>query len=143
MDHRRRQAGPRLRAFAFAAVVAVLLGGCATERVVVPQGKTGIAAAYDGFGLDVNLPARVPVPSAIIAGEQALLRRGNTVTAMESTAEGGRVVARPPSRRLHSKITIVANQVGGATAMRIEVEPFGDEAACRSILDDMLVRLGL
>jgi len=133
-----------VRALALAAVGALVLGGCVSDRVTLAQGRSGVAAAFDGMGLEVNLPARVPVASAIVAGEQVLRRRGETVTAMESTAEGGRVVARPPSRRLgHRKITIEAHQMGGATALRIEIEPFGDEAASRSILDDMLVRLGL
>lgn len=113
------------------------------EPVVTPQGRTGLAASYDGLALEVDLPARVPVPSAIAAGEQAVVRRGSTIIEVGATAERGHLVAKPPTRRLHDKVVIDARQAGGATSVRIEVLPFGDEAASRSILDDMLVRLGL
>ena len=118
------------------------MAGCVAEPSVAPAGRSGLEASFDGREVGVDVPARITVPSATIAGEHTLLRRGNTITAMETTAERGRVVGRPGGRGLHRRVVIEARQVAGATRLSVEVEP-GDEAASRSILEDMMVRLGL
>ncbi|MEQ8850436.1 MAG: hypothetical protein RIB32_01480 [Phycisphaerales bacterium] len=119
-----------------------MLVGCADRSTYVRQGRTGVEARYDGDDLQADLPPDVPVPSVIAAGEQVLVRRGHSITASETSGQRGRVVGRPGGKRLHRKVEIHARQVPGATRVWVEVVPLGDEAGSRSILEDMLIRLG-
>ncbi|GJM17874.1 MAG: hypothetical protein DHS20C14_00870 [Phycisphaeraceae bacterium] len=123
-------------------VAGLVLGGCADRTTYVAAGRTGLEARYDGVDVEVDLPANVPVPSVVAAGEQVLLRRGHTITASQATGQRGRVVGRPGSRRLHRKVEVDARQIPGATRVWVKVQPGGDEAASRSILEDMLIRMG-
>ncbi len=123
-------------------IAAAMVAGCADRRTYVRQGRTGVEARYDGDDLEADLPAGVPVPSVIAAGEQVLVRRGHSIIANETSGQRGRVVGRPGGKRLHRKVEIHARQVPGATRVWVEVVPLGDEAGSRSILEDMLIRLG-
>lgn len=107
------------------------------------HGETRVIGIYAGGTLTSALPDGVPVASVVAAGDRALESAGYTVTARDATIDRGRVVARPPDRRLGRKVLIDARRRGDGAAVAIRMEPGGDEGVSREILERMLSRLGL
>ncbi|MAY74334.1 MAG: hypothetical protein CMJ31_06335 [Phycisphaerae bacterium] len=144
--HRHLEEVRRLAAVAIAAtLLAGALGGCTTTAPasVYAQGETGVRAVYSNNGLTGALPPQVRVPSVIAAADQAMGSAGYIVTARDVTLHRGRLVARPPDRRLGRKINIEAREGRDATVFTLVMKPSGDEATSRDIFERVLTRLGL
>jgi len=131
-----------------AAAVAVacgVLAGCvaATQPSSWEPGP-GVTATYFGGGLSANLPAGVRVPAVVAAADEALGSAGYVVTARDVTLDRGRVVARAADPRLSGRRVLVrAFPHGDGSRATIRVEPGGDPAMSREIMERMLTRLGL
>ena len=89
------------------------------------------------------------VPAVMAAAESALVQRGYSVVSRRGTEDSGRVEAVPPGAR-HSvwpgaseRVLVSARVTPRGTQVKVTVEPLGDEAIARAILDDMLYRLGI
>ncbi len=137
-----RAAAAGRSAFLIGAVLGVAagIGGCKTTTST--QGRSGVTASYRLRTLTVDLPPEVGVMTAQAAAEEALRARGYVVTSSEATTDRADIEANRAGDGFLAK-TVVSARVTD-TGMRIAVrnEPLGDEAASRSIMDALLVRLG-
>lgn len=116
-------------------------GGCKTT--VESQGKSRTSAAYSAGTLTADLPSTVRVQAAMAAAESALRDRGYTIGSKRATEDSGFVMAKQPRAGWMEKTTITAKISGGGTRVTVDVEPWGDQAQSRAILDDVLKRLGM
>ena len=141
----------RLVPAAMAVVVALLvgmgvgIGGCAgagADRVKL-QGRSGLAAVYEGGWVSVTAPDTVRVGGAIAAAESVLRARGYSIDRSEATEEGGRVVALPPRSGGSPRVVVMSERTGAGVVIRVKREPFGDEQVSRSVMDGVLKALGL
>lgn len=119
------------------------LAGAGCETTVESQGRSRTSAAYSVGALSADLPSTVRVPAAIAAAESALRDRGYTIGARRATEDSGFVEAKLPRAGWLEKTKIQAGVSGGGTRVSVKVEPWGDEAQSRAILDDVLKRLGM
>ena len=112
----------------------------AVQPIEEPVGSAGLVSTYYVGRLTVELPEGVRVESVVAAGRGALEHRGYTIRRAETTADHGRVIARPP--RGERKVTISARNMADSTRLTVRYEPWGDHAASVSLLEDTLTRLG-
>lgn len=125
------------------ALVILALLSSACQPTVRAQGQRSLTATYQGTTLSTALPPAVRVPAAIAAAEETLRARGYSVSRVEATEERGRITGRPPHTSDFPRVVISAIRQPSGTRLDIRWDPFGDEEACRSILDGILQRLGL
>lgn len=124
----------------------MLMPGClqkiqkSVQPIEEPIGQTGLSSSYYVGRLTVLLPPEVRVESVVPAARGALERRGYTIRRTETTADMGRVIARPP--RGDRKVTVSARNLADSTSLKVRFEPWGDHAASVSLLEDVLTRLG-
>lgn len=124
-----------------AVVVTGGLAGC--KATTEDHGRQNISAAYSAPTLSSDLPSTVRVQAAIAAAESALRDRGYTIGERRTTEDTGFVTAKAPNPGWLEKTTVRARVAGSTTRVTIDVEPWGDQALSRAILDDILKRLGL
>jgi hypothetical protein len=122
------------------ACATVVFGGCRAS--VREQGETGITASYWGRTLTAELPDRVRPPAVVSAASTALEARGYSVAESSATAESGRVWAVPPDAGYFDGALVTADLSKRGTRVKVRMEPLGDEAKSRAVLDAVLVRLG-
>lgn len=117
------------------------LPGC--KASVEQQGHTGTLAKYSGGVLSADLASTVRVQAVIAAAESAMRDRGYTIGARRASEDSGFVEAKLPRPGLFERTQVSSKVTAGGTRVSVKVEPWGDEAASRAILDDVLKRLGL
>lgn len=118
----------------------LMLGGCRAS--VQAQGESRVAASYWGRTLTAELPDRVRPPAVVSAATSALQSRGYSVADAEATAEHGRVWAVPPDAGWFEGALVTTDLSKKGTRVKVRMEPMGDEAKSRAVLDAVLVRLG-
>lgn len=100
-------------------------------------------ATYRFRTLTADLPAEVRVPAAVAAARAALIARGYTITAAESSEDVGRVTAETFNPDpLESVVVSVRQRRWDLTRLEVRVEPTGDQVRSRAILDAILAQLG-
>ena len=83
------------------------------------------------------------VQTVAAAGETALRARGYSIDEKSVTHDHARLVARSARDQDWLEQTAFESYVTpNGTGVMVRVEPWGDEAASRAILDDVLARLG-
>ncbi|MBL8763571.1 MAG: DUF3568 family protein [Phycisphaerae bacterium] len=107
-----------------------------------PQGRTGVQATYSLGTLRAELPAEVSVMAVAAASEAALLAKGYSIVRRTQSAESAEVVSRRSGDGWLESTTIASWVTATGTAASIRRDPLGDEAESRSIMDEVLVRLG-
>ncbi|MCC6677416.1 MAG: DUF3568 family protein [Phycisphaerales bacterium] len=122
-------------------IAAAATAGC--RSTVESQGKSRTSAAYSTGTLSADLPSTVRVQAVIAAAESALRDRGYTIGTRRAAEDSGFVEGKLPRPGLLEKTKVEARVSGGGTRVLVKVEPWGDEAASRAILDDLLKRLGM
>lgn len=122
-------------------VAAISLAGCRSRQAI--QGEGGVVATYKLPTLSADLPDEARVPAVIAAAEQTVRARGYSVARSGATEERGELVCRPPRISDYPTIQVRATRVAVGTRVAVRCEPFGDEHLSRSLLDGILVRLGL
>lgn len=160
MDARRHSAQTKgLALIAAAALIATLtIPSCSLRTREGVQGQTDVPADYQGRQLRASLPCYIQVQSVLAAAEVTLRRRGLSIVDSKIDTNEGHVIASPPhgssdrfslgqSTLLTERIKVSAgfdhSAENGCTWVRILVEPAGDEAVSRSLLEEMLFVLGL
>ncbi len=101
-----------------------------------------IEAQYFGRTLTTHLDWRVPISSASAAASQAMLARGYVIESRQESEDRTHVVGVLAGDTMFEKTIIRARITREGTTVKITVEPIGDEAIARTILDEMLVHLG-
>lgn len=133
-----------IRFFAWAAAAALsalVASGCSSSHAY--QGRGGeVLATYAGRTLTAELPPTVRVAAVVAAARQTMLGRGYAVRSSSATDENGRVVAERAGAGFAERVVVGAKVVRGGTRVSVTVEPLGDEAESRTILDAVLARLG-
>lgn len=132
--------GPILR-MAVAAMCAGALGAC--QPSVASHGKSrDVQASYQFRTLEARLGPEVPVLTVRAAGEQALRSRGYVVTGVSGGADHSRVEAKAAGQGDLDKVAIECWSGAKFTGVSVTIEPFGNEAESRALLDAVLNRLG-
>lgn len=121
-----------------------LVAGCA-KPVVTTHGRTQtVLAEYAMGNLEAALPATVGVLTVRAAAEQTLRARGYVITESFGSRDRFEVEARGPgSDGRRDRTRVKGWLTPNGTRVRVEAGLFGDEAAAKAVLDEMLVRLGL
>jgi hypothetical protein len=119
---------------------AVVLAGCKSKPQW--QGRGDVLAIYTATTLTAEFPDEIPVPAVTAAAETALRNRGYAVASSESTRDRGRLEAKMPNPWVLERVIVMSRLSDLGTRVQIRIDPLGDEARARAILDDMLVRLG-
>ena len=118
----------------------LVCGGCRAS--VQRQGESQVLASYLGRTLTAELPERVRPPAVVGAAQDALAARGYSIADSEATGESGRVWAVPPDAGWLEGALVTADLSKRGTRVKVRLEPLGDEAKSRAVLDAVLVRLG-
>jgi hypothetical protein len=105
-------------------------------------GHRAILATYRFRTLTADLPATVRVPAVVAAARQALADRGYAVRPAR-TEDEGTLEATAPEASDFERVVVSARLTSGGTRVQVTVEPLGDQAESRAILDGILGRLGL
>lgn len=105
--------------------------------------KHDVGAVWSHPRLRATLPNIEPT-RVISAADMTFRDRGYFITINESTADSGRISARPNNSNMGSTVTVwaEANDKGGTT-VSVSAGPFGDELLSRITLDGIVERLGL
>jgi hypothetical protein len=130
---------------AWATIFATLLfgSGCKSEHAF--QGpRHDILASYNFRTLTCSVEREVRVPAVIAAAEVTLRQRGYSIKASRATEEFGEVTGEPFDANILESVVVKARQDKNlSTTIDVRVEPLGDQARSRSILDGILSNLGL
>lgn len=117
------------------------LAGCKTTQQA--QGQSGIVASYGRPTLTADL-GDVRPPAVLMAAEEVMRSRGYTIVSSEVTEYGGDVSGRPPRYSSLNTLEVSVRETLDGTQIKLSYnKPFGDEALVRSVLSDVLARLGL
>lgn len=110
------------------------------------RGRAGdVIAEQYGDCIEAILPSAIDVPTARAAAEQTLRARGYVITESSGTLDRAKVQASGTGDNRSSTTTFEAWRAGGGEGnARIRFDPglFGDAAAARSLLDELIARLG-
>ncbi len=101
-----------------------------------------IMAETYGGRIEAVLPSTVPVPAARSAAEQTLRARGYVITETYGTDDKAKIEASGTGERRKDTTTVIAWRGSGGTRVSVDSGMFGDAAAARSILDEVIARLG-
>lgn len=149
-----RRRGPRFRPFAATQAPALtragllatglllagLSGACQTQGL---QGRNrDQQATYTVRALRTELAPEIRVSTCAAAGEAVLRARGFSIAERTITEDSARIVGKAPNDGLFERTIFESYVTPRGTGMLVRVEPWGDEAASRTILDEVLVRLG-
>ncbi len=119
----------------------VLLTGCQASAGGAGRDRE-ILATYQFRTLSADFPDSVSVRAAAAAGESAMRARGYVITRSETTSDRSRIEAKANGDGLFDKVVFEAGVAGAGTRISLTIEPFGDEATSRALLDAVLARLG-
>jgi hypothetical protein len=122
------------------APIVVALAACSPQ--VSSHGRDHMTAAYSLGTLTCNLGDDVRVPAIMAAAEGALRGRGYSISSKASTDDRGRIYARAPRESQIEGVSIEARVTSAGHEVVIHVDPLGDDARSRVLLDDVLARLG-
>jgi hypothetical protein len=123
------------------ALTAAGLAGCKAQAV--SQGsERHVTASYRFRTLTADLPPDIRVPAATAAAQAALRSRSYAVKESTVTADAGRIEATPVDAGLLDKIIVSVKETGSNARIHVRVEPMGDQAKSRAILDSILTQLG-
>ena len=100
-----------------------------------------MAESYAGR-IEAVLPASVPVPAARSAAEQVLRARGYVITEAFGTDDKAKIEASGTGERRTDTTTIIAWRAATGTRVSVDSGLFGDVSAARTILDEIIARLG-
>jgi hypothetical protein len=119
------------------------LGQLSCESRPIPLGQQGDVRGDYAFGtLTVQFDRDVTVMAVLSAAENALVRRGFTVTNRFGAEDRGRVVGRYPSAAGGEAAEIwVQGDLQGPT-MQVKVGMVGELGASRDLANDILILLG-
>jgi hypothetical protein len=131
----------RMRALSVLGVLACL-SACQSPPPIPVGEKRDILAEYSLGQLSATLPAEISIPTLRAAAEHTLRSRGYVITQSSSTADRMRVIATSQVDGRHEPTTITGRVTYSNIRVTVESGAFGDEAASRAILDDVLRRLG-
>lgn len=106
-------------------------------------GSSETLTEYHLGTLKADLPPSVRIPAVMAAGQATLRHRGYSVSSSRITADAGRIEGESPSSSPLGSASVWAEAVPTGTRVGVKVGLWGDEDASRSILDDMLRRVGL
>ncbi len=107
------------------------------------RGRAGdVIAEQHGSRLEAILPSAVDVPAARAAAEQTLRARGYVITETYGTLDRARVDASGTGDNRTSTTTFEAWRGSNGTRVRFDPGVFGDASASRSLLDELIARLG-
>jgi hypothetical protein len=121
---------------------AIFASSCA-RTVPEHRGRdNSIVAETSGGCIEAVLPSTVPVPAARSAAEQTLRSRGYVITETYGTDDKAKIEASGTGERRTDRTTVTAWRTGGGTRVSVDSGLFGDVAAARSILDEVIARLG-
>ena len=119
-----------------------LLCSCA-HTVPERRGRdNSIMAETYGGRIEAVLPSTVPVPAARSAAEQTLRARGYVITETYGTDDKAKIEASGTGERRRDTTAVVVWRATGGTRLSVDSGMFGDVAAARSILDEVIARLG-
>lgn len=118
--------------------------GCAKPVTTTHGRDQSVQAEYAMGNLEANLPATVGVLSVRASAEQTLRSRGYVITESFGSRDRFRTEASGPgSNGRRDQTSVEAWLTPSGTRVRIEAGLFGDEAAAKAVLDEMLTRLGM
>ncbi len=101
-----------------------------------------IMAESYGARIEALLPATVHIPAARAAAEQTLRARGYVITETFGTDDKAKIEASGTGDKRTDTTTITAWHGAGGTRLSVDSGMFGDASAARSILDEVIARLG-
>lgn len=132
---------PRPAPLTFALVPFLVLPSCRSQPA--PAGGTHeTLATYSYRKLSADLPDSVRVQAAAAAAQAALLDSGYSIKESAVTDDSARIEALPPDAGMLEKVVVTVAAAGASTRIGIVVEPWGNQARSRAILDRILSRLG-
>lgn len=113
------------------------------------EGTTGshgthrdVSATYFFGDLTCDLPDKLRVPAIASAADAVLRDRGYAVSESRTGADFAEVKGKLQGDGWYEGVILKATVSSSGTRVRIHIDPVGDEAASRAILDAVLVRLG-
>lgn len=119
------------------------LAGCRSDLGTAGY-RREITAAYRWRTLTCDLPAEVRIPAIVSAADAELRRRGYAVDRAAVTLDEGRLTGqRYDNDRLERVVVNVQPLRNGEHRVQITIEPLGNQAQSRAILDGMLAQLGV
>lgn len=95
-----------------------------------------------GARIEALLPATVPVLAARSAAEQTLRLRGYVITETFGTDDKATIQASGTGEKRTDTTTVTAWRAAGGMRLSVDSGLFGDASAARSILDEVIARLG-
>lgn len=123
------------------AAIAACIAGCAQTRG--HQGRDREITAQYAFGaLTCDLGMDVRIEEVASAAEESLRLRGYSVSSRTVTSDKARLEAKSAGDGWLQKAVVESWVTSRGIRVWIKIEPFGDDSASRSILDDMLAMLG-
>lgn len=99
-------------------------------------------ASFNVRALRTELPYEYAVPTVAAAGEAALRARGYTISGKSVNKDAARLCANAPDDGWLEQTVFESYVTPNGTGISIRVEPMGNESTSRSIMDDVLARLG-
>lgn len=123
-----------------AVICAMALIGCKAKPAW--QGRGDVLALYEYRTLKAEFPDQIGVPAVVASAETALRSRGYAITRSDWTRDKGVVHGKKPNPNWLEKVVVIVHLSRLGTRVEVRMDPWGNEAQSRAILDDMLVRLG-
>lgn len=136
-----RAVGPHARLWAVCAVAGAM-SACARP---VPEHRgrdNSILAQTYGSRIEAMLPASVPVPAARAAAQATLRGRGYVITETFGTDDNAQILASGTGERRSDSTSVRLWRAGQGTWVSVDPGLWGDVAPARSILDEIIARLG-
>ncbi len=99
-------------------------------------------ATFSVRSLRTELPPETDIAAIAAAGEAAFRARGYSIREKNVTRTEASVFANSPQDGWLDCTVLRAYVTPQGTGMTIRVEPWGDEAVSRTLMDDVLARLG-
>lgn len=122
------------------AAQAILCGGCQSAGV---QGRErDQQATFSVRSLRTELPPEVEIAAVAAAGEAMFRARGYSIREKSVTRTEACLIGNTPKDGWLDQTVFRAYVTPGGTGMTIRIDPWGDEATSRTLMDDVLARLG-
>ncbi len=137
--------GMRSAAAACAVVAVGIVGGCQSDPEPVGMDEDSSLTATYSFGTMTTNVSRggIGVRDVASAAEAMFRRQGFTVRSAEITSNKARVAGSEVGSGNFQATIVSATKTEAGVRIEVHVEPFGDEAQSRTVMNDILGRLGL
>ncbi|MFN0011381.1 MAG: hypothetical protein ACKVS8_07025 [Phycisphaerales bacterium] len=122
-------------------LAAAVLAACSGPQSEV--GRTGIMASSSLGTLEATLPPSIPVLTISAAAERALRARGFTITEKTASEDRAHIEAQQRSPGVLESVSVWVSTLAAGPGLRVRVEPLGDEARSRVVMEGILTELGL